>query len=74
MGKGYFDLNYEMFFEPEGGGINTPREFTEELFAWAKREQKEITVLAEGMEPEIELDGKLHLIQYRISPVHHQDF
>ncbi len=58
MGKGYFDLNYEMFFEPEGGGINTPREFTEELFAWAKREQKEITVLAEGMEPEIELDGK----------------
>ena len=33
MRKGYFDLNYAMFFEPEGG-INTPGEFTEELLAW----------------------------------------
>ena len=49
MRKGYFDLNYAMFFEPEGG-INTPGEFTEELLAWAKREKRELSVLAEGMD------------------------
>lgn len=56
----YFDLNYDIFFEPDGG-INTPEEFTDELLAWAKREKKEITVLAGGMEPEIILDGKRYV-------------
>ena len=60
MRKGYFDLNYAMFFEPEGG-INTPGEFTEELLAWAKREKRELSVLAEGMEPQICLDGKRYI-------------
>ena len=60
MRKGYFDLNYAMFFEPEGG-INTPGEFTEELLAWAKREKRELSVLAEGMEPQICLDGKRYM-------------
>jgi len=33
------DLNFSMYFEPEGG-INTPREFTDEIIAWANKEGK----------------------------------
>lgn len=55
----YMELSFEMFFEPESG-INTPKEFTDELLAWAKKENKDITILEESMEPKIELKG----IQY----------
>ncbi len=56
----YMDLDFEMFFEPDGG-INTPEEFTEALIAWARHENKELTILEESMEPVVRLDGKQYL-------------
>jgi len=49
------DLNFSMYFEPEGG-INTPREFTDEIIAWANKEGKNLVILEESMEPIIKLD------------------
>lgn len=56
----YMDLDFEMFFEPESG-INTPREFTDELIAWAEKENKELVILEESMEPKIDLNGKVYI-------------
>ncbi len=33
---GYTNLDYKLYFEPEGG-INTPREFTDALVSWSNR-------------------------------------
>lgn len=57
---GYMDLNFDSYFEPEGG-INSPREFTDELLAWAKREGKDIVILKESMEPVIGMDGQTYI-------------
>lgn len=54
---GFADLNFAMYFEPEAG-INTPREFSDELFRWARREHRDLTILEESMEPVISLDGE----------------
>lgn len=56
----YMELDFEMYFEPEGG-INTPKEFTDELLAWAKKENKDIVILEESMEPKIKLDEKQYI-------------
>lgn len=57
---GFMDLNFKFYFEPEEG-INTPEDFTNEIFAWAKREQKELVILEESMEPKIKIDGKTYV-------------
>ena len=57
---GFMDLGFAMYFEPENG-INTPREFTDELLLWAKNESKNLTILEESMEPTIELDGSQYV-------------
>lgn len=54
---GFADLNFALYFEPEAG-INSPREFTSELFHWAEKEKHDITILEESMEPVIQLDGE----------------
>lgn len=53
---GFIPLDFACYFEPESG-INSPREFTDELFLWAEREKKNLVILEESMEPVIELDG-----------------
>ena len=57
---GFADLGFALYFEPEAG-INTPREFLDELFAWAKREKRDLTVLEESMEPVVSLDGERYV-------------
>lgn len=47
----------KFYFEPVNP-ITTKKEFTEELFKYAEREGKDLTVLREGMEPTVLLDGK----------------
>ena len=54
------ELDYDAHFEPENG-INTPKEFTEEIFLWARREQKDVTVLEESMEPVIRLEDQKYV-------------
>ena len=54
------DLDYKLHFEPEGG-INNPREFTDELLIWARKEDQDLVILEESMEPIVLLEGK----QYR---------
>lgn len=58
--EGFVDLNFSLYFEPESG-INTPEEFTEELTAWAQREEKHLRVLEATMEPVIILDGETYV-------------
>ena len=53
---GFVGLDFSLYFEPEEG-INSPREFSAELFRWADREQKNLVILEESMEPVIRLDG-----------------
>ena len=60
MGAGYMDYDYALHMEPEGG-IGSPREFTDELFAWASREHRDLVILEESMEPQVELDGKTYV-------------
>lgn len=57
----YMELNYKMFFEPKEG-INSPKEFTDELLRWAEHEKKHMVIIEESMEPKIELDdGKTYI-------------
>lgn len=56
---GFVSLDFDFYFEPENG-INTPEEFSAELLAWAKREGRDLTILQEGMEPSIQLDGETY--------------
>ena len=56
---GFMDLDFALYFEPENG-ITTAREFTDALLAWARQENRDITILEEGMEPQVELDGKTY--------------
>lgn len=56
----YMELNFEQFFEPEGG-INTPREFSDELMAWSKREGNDLVITEESMEPTIKLNGSQYI-------------
>ena len=57
---GYTNLDYKLYFEPEGG-INTPREFTDALVSWSNREHKQLVILEESMEPLVEVDGKRYV-------------
>lgn len=57
---GYMDLNFQMFFEPENP-INTPVEFTNEILAWGNRENKDIVITEESMEPKLEMDNKIYI-------------
>lgn len=57
---GFMSLDFACYFEPEGG-IRTPQEFTGELVAWAERTKRDMTILEEGMEPIIQLDGKNYI-------------
>lgn len=57
---GFIDTDFSLYFEPEGG-INTPQDFKAELLSWAKKENKELSILEGGMEPLIYLDGTVYL-------------
>ena len=57
---GQADLNFRMYFEPEAG-INSAREFTDALMAWANQEKKDLTILEESMEPRVQVDGKEYI-------------
>lgn len=50
----------KFFFEPNVP-ITTKREFTDELFKYAEREGKDLTILLEGMEPIVLLNGKKYI-------------
>lgn len=51
---------YSFYFEPNEP-ITTPREFTDELIAYGKREKKDLCITHEGMEPVVLIDGKKYL-------------
>ena len=51
------DLDFKLWFEPEGG-VNNPREFTDELLIWSRKDDKDLTILEESMEPLVEVEGK----------------
>ena len=57
---GFVDLDFVCYFEPESG-INTPRQFTSELFRWAETEQRNLVLLEESMEPVVSLDGERYI-------------
>ena len=60
--SGFMELDFALYFEPENG-IRTDRDFTSELLAWARRENRDITILQEGMEPRVEVNGKTYRCQ-----------
>lgn len=46
---------YSFFFEPEQP-ITNPREFTEELIKYSKKNDKIVTIIHEGFEPVVIID------------------
>lgn len=54
---GYLDNDFVFLIEPETG-INTAADFTNELFAWAAKEKKDLVITEESMEPHITMDGQ----------------
>lgn len=57
---GFIESNFDLYIEPEEG-INSTRDFTSELLAWAKKENRDITINEESMEPLITLDGEKYI-------------
>lgn len=47
----------DMWFEPSIP-ITTAREFTDEIFKYANKENKDITILKEGLEPVISINNE----------------
>ena len=54
------DLNFTLYFEPEDP-ILEPGDFLRELISWTDREQRELVILEEGMEPRVRVDGKCYV-------------
>ena len=52
----FLPKNAAFYAEPEGG-INDPREFTDELCNWAAREHHDLEILENSMEPRVIVDG-----------------
>ena len=57
---GLMSLDFSCYFEPDSG-IQTPQEFTQEIFAWAAQTKRDVTILKEGMDPVIQMDGKNYI-------------
>ncbi len=55
--KAFFPPTIQLFFEPENP-ITNKREFTDEIFRHANKNNLSVTILHEGMEPVIWLEGK----------------
>lgn len=51
---------YAHFFEPDDP-ITNKREFTDELIKYCKKENKDLTILHEGMEPIVLIDGEKYV-------------
>lgn len=51
---------YAYFFEPDDP-ITTKREFTDELIKYCKKENKDLTIIHEGMEPVVLIDGEKYV-------------
>ena len=57
---GFIESDFDLYIEPEEG-INSARDFTSELLAWAKKENRDIIINEESMEPLITLDGEKYI-------------
>jgi hypothetical protein len=53
-------VKYSFYFEPEQP-ITIDREFTDELIKYCKKENKDLTILHEGMEPVVMIDGQKYI-------------
>lgn len=51
---------YSYFFEPDQP-ITTAREFTDELIKYCKKENKDLTIIHEGMEPIVIIDDEKYM-------------
>ena len=59
-GAGQRSLAFALYFEPRGG-IASARDFTDELLHWAAESGRDVTLLREGMEPLVRVDGAAYL-------------
>jgi hypothetical protein len=52
--------NYSFYFEPDQP-ITNDREFTDELVKYCKKNNKDLTIIHEGMEPIVEIDNEKYV-------------
>lgn len=53
-------MKFRFNFEPKKP-ITNPREFTDELISYCKKENKDLTILHEGMEPIVSINGEEYI-------------
>lgn len=58
--KNMLSQDYDLYFEPINP-ITTAREFTDELINYCSKENKDLTIIEETMQPTIEIEGNKYI-------------